>query len=111
MVGKRISAVGNFVGCSGVRRKKYPLAFNVYTNGAVAKRMFAHGRLLGRVESEKKSSKISTCSALFLSWSVGLLVGTNVSLEDFSTCCVKVRSGMDKGSGVGSVMLLDAGVG
>ena len=75
MTGNKISAVGSFDRCSCFRPKKYSSAFDVYTSGAVAKRMFAHGRLLSRVEAEKQSSKRSACSALSLSQSVGASVG------------------------------------
>ena len=111
MLRKRQSAVRDFVGCSGVRRKKYPLAFNVYTNGAVAKRMFAHERLLSRVKYEKWSSKRSACSALSLSWSVGILVEKDDGLKKKSVYYLEVGSEIDRGLGVELVMLLDARVG
>ena len=110
----KISAVGYFDRGSCIKPKKYSSAFDVYTSGAVAKRMFAHGRLLSRGESEKQSSKRSACSALFLSRSVGAPVGkddgTGGDFEARFPCRVKVRLGMSEGSGVGSGISEDAGV-
>ena len=115
MLRKRQSAVGNFDRCNDVRANKRYSFSDVYASGAVAKRMFAHGILLSRVESVKQSSKRSACSALSLSRSVGELVGkddgSGDGLEVFSLCWEKVGSGMDEGLGIGLGILLDSGVG